>query len=129
MKITYTTKYEEGYIVDKEDKVSNKAETDNGSGEGEVVNNQQNIVKTGMGVDYENKHLKWQITINKQKLKMSDVEINDKFDTSGMLLLNDTLVIKDVEGNELPNTEYTITKSDSTGFKIKFEREVREKNL
>ncbi|MDT2806392.1 SpaA isopeptide-forming pilin-related protein [Vagococcus lutrae] len=126
VKIEYQTKYEEGYIVDKEDKVSNKAETDNGSGEGEVVNNQQNIVKTGMGVDYENKHLKWQITINKQKLKMSDVEINDKFDTSGMLLLNDTLVIKDVEGNELPNTEYTITKSDSTGFKIKFEREVQK---
>lgn len=126
VKITYTTKYEEGYIVDKEDKVSNKAETDNGSGEGEVVNNQQNIVKTEMGVDYENKHLKWQITINKQGLKMSDVEINDKFDTSGMLLLNDTLVIKDVEGNELPNSEYTITKSDSTGFKIEFKQEVSE---
>ncbi|NGP46536.1 LPXTG cell wall anchor domain-containing protein [Bacillaceae bacterium SIJ1] len=119
-KIIYKTEADNRVIEsgDITNEVTYKGETvDDTQPTGQVVGK-----KRYSNVDYENKTLKWHVTINSDLYEMKNLEIKDTFTNGGLTLHSDTIVIKETaaDGVTYNKDEHYTLIEDSNGFTIRF---------
>ena len=128
--IKYTTKIE-NFTADAFD---NEATLEgDGIGEERPEDNEvirppaNSFVKSFSGIDYNEKTINWNLTVNPIREAIAELTIEDAFPNKGMILLPETLVVK-IDGEEVeegftlkPNTE-----ADETGYHKGFIIEIDE---
>ncbi|MCO7125481.1 SpaA isopeptide-forming pilin-related protein [Sporolactobacillus shoreicorticis] len=123
--ITYQTKVKDGVIIDNPTNFKNGVTTGNGSSGGSSGQaTQQNITKGYSNINYTDKTVDWNLTINKNKYEMNNWKLDDTFTSGGLSYVADSLKILDKSKDDYlleENKDYTLTlKPDNKGFNIVF---------
>lgn len=123
-KLVYSTKVKDGVIIDQPAWFSNHAVAGNGgTGDSGGQANQQNIVKGYANINYTDKTVDWNLTINKNAYEMNHWNLDDTFTSGGLQYVDGSLKIIDAEtGYQLErDKDYTFTlKDNNQGFHLTF---------
>ncbi len=106
-----------------------------GVGDGETIDPvtgtppSNSYTKTFDGIDYNNKIMKWTITVNPQREPISELKIEDTFPNNGLVLLEESpgeaLVVKSGSATLTRGTDYNLVPKDGSynkGFIIEFQK-------
>src|SRR5699024_10214646 len=92
--IKYKTKAKDGAYIDNDGNISNTIEIRENTKTNEQHVDQQVRVKGNKGIDYENKTIDWEITINADKQDLRNFVLTDDFSGSGQQLVEDSIKIE-----------------------------------
>ncbi|MFF2886377.1 SpaA isopeptide-forming pilin-related protein [Paenibacillus sp. NPDC057967] len=125
--ISYTTK-SINRIYDDTKSMTNDVEMIGGKTDSESVSFKQVIFSKGVkAVDYKNKTIEWQLTLNEDLKTMDAVVIKDKFANQGLTFLANSIAISGLT----KGTDYTVSPdpSDAEGIVIDFTNSLTGKHV
>jgi len=125
--IRYTTKSNDR-VYDDTKSMTNNVEMIGSLKDSETVSFRQVIFSKGAGtVDYKNKTIEWQLTLNEDSKTMDAVVIKDRFASQGMTFLENSIAISGMT----KGTDYSVAldSSASEGFIINFANAVTGRHV
>lgn len=127
--ITYQTRAKDGTLITSNTAFSNTVTSNGKTSTTTKTANPQLLAKTTPSIDYNQRTINWQMTVNQNKYLMKNPTITDTYDFSGLTFKTGSLVVRDTAASPaktlVAGTDYDFVKTTDangveTGFTIVF---------